>query len=57
MGVLGSPAPRQVTNQFNHCLRTHRNLHSHAQKAPMTQTHFQVTGYGEVCYSNIMEDL
>lgn len=26
---------------------THRNLHSHVQKAPMTQAHYQVTGYGE----------
>lgn len=32
-----------------HLSRTKRNLHSHGQKAPMTPSHFQVTGYGEVC--------
>ncbi|CAI8034049.1 Protein O-mannosyl-transferase 2 [Geodia barretti] len=26
---------------------TKRNLHAHHQKAPMTPTHYQVTGYGE----------
>ena len=30
------------------CSGTHRNLHSHALKAPMTGTHYQVTCYGEV---------
>ena len=28
--------------------RTHRNLHSHTEKAPMTKSHYQVTGYGQV---------
>lgn len=28
--------------------RTRRNLHSHAEKAPLTTHHNQVTGYGEV---------
>jgi dolichyl-phosphate-mannose-protein mannosyltransferase len=28
-------------------ISTKRNLHSHSQKAPITQSHYQVTGYGE----------
>lgn len=28
--------------------RTRRNLHSHAEKAPLTTHHNQVTGYGDV---------
>lgn len=29
-------------------VNTKRNLHSHKEIAPLTRTHFQVTGYGEV---------
>ena len=29
-------------------IRTKRNLHSHAEKAPLTTHHNQVTGYGDV---------
>ena len=30
------------------CFSTRRNLHSHAEKAPLTTHHNQVTGYGDV---------
>lgn len=32
--------------------QTRRNLHSHNEKAPITVKHFQVTGYGEVNFSD-----
>ena len=35
-------------NQINLFIRTKRNLHSHAEKAPLTTHHNQVTGYGDV---------
>lgn len=30
-------------------VQTRRNLHAHKEVAPLTEKHFQVTGYGEVC--------
>ena len=40
---------RESASVLYYC-RTHRNLHSHTQTAPMTPSHYQVTGYGEVSF-------
>ncbi len=45
---LSSPSPLLSLPPPCCPCRTHRNLHSHTEKAPMTPSHYQVTCYGEV---------